>query len=146
FRGKYAESIRPGKAGSENKDFEIIGTRFHNWFKDNHRSLFELRTSDDFYDFFKYQFPFFVKWYTKCKDAKATFDNDLRHLNYVNYWGIAESLQDPLLLSSIKPENNDALIKRKLDFVARFIETFTVRRAVNYRKFGQTSIKYTMFG
>src|SRR5699024_7410824 len=65
---------------------------------------------------------------------------------YVNYWGIAESLQDPLLLSSIKPENNDALIKRKLDFVARFIETFTVRRAVNYRKFGQTSIKYTMFG
>ena len=41
FRGKYAESIRPGKAGSEDKDFELIGSRFHNWFKDNHKKLFE---------------------------------------------------------------------------------------------------------
>src|SRR5699024_7557777 len=37
-------------------------------------------------------------------------------------------------------------IKKKLDFVAKFIETFTVRRSVNYKKFSQTSIKYTMFG
>jgi hypothetical protein len=36
-------------------------------------------------------------------------------------------------------------VYKKLDYVARFIETFTVRRALNYKKFGQTSIKYTMF-
>ena len=30
-------------------------------------------------------------------------------------------------------------------FTARFIETFTVRRSINYKKFGQTTIKYTMF-
>lgn len=146
FRGKYATSIRPGKAGSENQDFELIGTRFHNWFKDNHKKLFKLKTSDDFYNFFKLQFPFFVKWYTKSWDAQADFENDLSHLNYINSWGIAESLQDPLLLASIKFDDDKTTIKRKLDFVARFIETFTVRRAVNYRKFGQTSIKYTMFG
>jgi uncharacterized protein with ParB-like and HNH nuclease domain len=146
FRGKYATSIRPGKAGSENQDFELIGTRFHNWFKDNHKKLFKLKTSDDFYNFFTLQFPFFVKWYTKSWDAQADFENDLSHLNYINSWGIAESLQDPLLLASIKFDDDKTTIKRKLDFVARFIETFTVRRAVNYRKFGQTSIKYTMFG
>jgi len=146
FRGKYATSIRPGKAGSENQDFELIGTRFHNWFKDNHKKLFKLKTSDDFYNFFKLQFPFFVKWYTKSWDAQADFESDLSHLNYINSWGIAESLQDPLLLVSIKFDDDKATIKKKLDFVARFIETFTVRRAVNYRKFGQTSIKYTMFG
>lgn len=146
FRGKYATSIRPGKAGSENQDFELIGTRFHNWFKDNHKKLFKLKTSEEFYNFFKFQFPFFVKWYTKSRDAQADFENDLQHLNYINSWGIAESLQDPLLLASIKFDDDKATIKKKLDFVARFIETFTVRRAVNYRKFGQTSIKYTMFG
>jgi len=146
FRGKYATSIRPGKAGSENQDFELIGTRFHNWFKDNHKKLFKLKTSDDFYNFFKLQLPFFVKWYTKSWDAQADFESDLSHLNYINSWGIAESLQDPLLLASIKFDDDKATIKKKLDFVARFIETFTVRRAVNYRKFGQTSIKYTMFG
>jgi uncharacterized protein with ParB-like and HNH nuclease domain len=146
FRGKYATSIRPGKAGSENQDFELIGTRFHNWFKDNHKKLFKLKTSEEFYNFFKFQFPFFVKWYTKSWDAKADFESDLQHLSYINSWGIAESLQDPLLLASIKFDDDKATIKKKLDFVARFIETFTVRRAVNYRKFGQTSIKYTMFG
>jgi len=145
FRGKYAESIRPGSKGSENKDFEIIGTRFHNWFKDNHSRLFKLDNTDDFYDFFKNQFPFFVKWYSKSKDAQNRYNDNLPHLNYINYWGIAESLQDPLLLSSINYSDNDEKIEKKLEFVARFIETYTIRRAVNFRKFGQTSIKYTMF-
>lgn len=146
FRGKYAMTIRPGKAGSENRDFELIGTRFHNWFKDNHKKLFKLNTSDEFYKFFKDEFPFFVKWYTKSLDAQADYESDMPHLNYINSWGIAESLQDPLLLASIKFDDVEDTIKKKLDFVARYIETFTVRRAVNYRKFGQTSIKYTMFG
>jgi uncharacterized protein with ParB-like and HNH nuclease domain len=145
FRGKYAESIRPGKAGSENKDFELIGSRFHNWFKDNHKKLFNLKTSDDFYFFFKNQFPFYVKWYTKCLISKTEFNKNIPHLHYIKYWGIADSLQDPLLLSSIKFGDDEDIIKSKLDFTARFIETFTVRRSVNYKKFGQTSIKYTMF-
>ncbi len=54
-------------------------------------------------------------------------------------------MQDPLLVASINFGDDKTTIKKKLDFVARFIETFTVRRAVNYRKFGQTSIRYTMF-
>jgi uncharacterized protein with ParB-like and HNH nuclease domain len=145
FRGKYATSIRPGKVGSENKDFELIGTRFHNWFKDNHKKVFKLKTSDEFYSFYKNQFPFFVKWYLKICDAKIEYETQKPHLHYINYWGIADSLQDSLLLSSINYEDKDGIINKKLDFVARFIETFTVRRAVNYRKFGQTSIKYTMF-
>lgn len=145
FRGKYAISIRPGKAGSENQDFELIGSRFHSWFKENHKTLFELEASDDFYDFFKYQFPFFVKLYIKCWKDRSKLNNETRHLYYINYWGIAESLQDPLLLSSINYEDNEHDINKKLDFVSRFIETFTVRRSVNFRKFGQTSIKYTMF-
>ena len=145
FRSKYAMSIRPGKVGSENQDFELIGTRFHNWFKDNHKNLFNLKTSDEFYDFFKNEFPFFVECYTKIWNAQAECNGDLPHLNFINYWGIAESLQDPLLLASINFRDDKSTIKKKLDFVARYIETFTVRRAVNYRKFGQTSIRYTMF-
>jgi uncharacterized protein with ParB-like and HNH nuclease domain len=145
FRGKYAVSIRPGKTGSENQDFEIIGSRFQDWFKDNHKELFKLKTSDEFYYFFKDQFPFFVKWYLEIWEAQVEFDNSMPHANYINNWGIAESLQEPLLLSAINYEDNTDTIKKKIDFVSRYIETFTVRRAINYRKFGQTSIKYTMF-
>jgi uncharacterized protein with ParB-like and HNH nuclease domain len=145
FRGKYAVSIRPGKAGSENQDFELIGSRFHNWFKDNHKSLFKLTSSDEFYSFFKNQFPFFVKWYIESWKSQTTYNSANPHLNYIHHWGIAESLQEPLLLSSINFGDDEITIRRKLDFVARYIETFTVRRSVNYRKFGQTAIKYTMF-
>ena len=145
FRGKYAKSIRPGQAGSEDKDFELIGSRFHNWFKDNHRSLFKLKNSDDFYSFFKNQFPFFIKWYIQILEARNNFNHKIPHLHYVNFWGIAESLQHPLLMASIMFEDDESTIKRKMDYTARFIETFTVRRAVNYKKFGQTTIKYTMF-
>ena len=145
FRGKYANTMRPGKVGSENQDFELIGTRFHNWFKDNHRGVFKLKTSDDFYTFFKKDFPFYVKLFTKMWDDQADYNAAAPHMHYINHWGIAESLQDPLLLSAIKVDDNSEVINKKLDFVARFIETFTVRRSVNYRKFGQTTIKYTIF-
>ena len=145
FRGKYAMSIRPGKAGSENQDFELIGSRFHNWFKDNHKNLFDLTSSDDFYSFFKNQFPFFVKWYIEILKSQTSYNAANPHLNYIHHWGIAESLQEPLLLSSINFGDDETIIRKKVDYVARYIETFTVRRSVNYRKFGQTAIKYTMF-
>ena len=145
FRAKYALSIRPGKAGSENQDFELIGSRFHNWFKDNHKKVFNLKISDEFYHFFKKDFQFFVDNYIKILDNKEKYNPKIPHLNYVYYWGIADSLQDALLISSLNQGDVEDVINKKLNFVARFIETFTVRRAVNYRKFGQTAIKYTMF-
>lgn len=145
FRSKYAVTIRPGKADSEDKDFELIGSRFHNWFKDSHKSLFNLKTSDDFYRFFKNQFPFYVKWFIKIWNAENSFNSSMPHTHYITHWGIAESLQNPLLLASINFEDEPSIIEQKVDFVSRYIETFTVRRSVNYRKFGASSIKYTMF-
>lgn len=145
FRGKYAITIRPGKVDSEDKDFELIGSRFHNWFKDNHKSLFELKSSDEIYNYFKNQFPFFVKWYLKIWDAQNEFNSNMPHTNYINHWGIGASLQNPLLLASINFDDDDQTIQRKIDFVSRYIETFTVKRAICYKKFGQNSIKYTMF-
>lgn len=145
FRGKYAISIRPGRVDSEDQDFELIGSRFHNWFKENDKTLFKLKSSDDFYHFFKTQFPFFVKWYLKIWDAQAGFNPNMPHTNYIHYWGIAESLQNPLLFAAVNYKEDDNTIQQKIDLVSRYIETFTVRRAINYRKFGQTSIKYTMF-
>ncbi|MCB9324005.1 MAG: DUF262 domain-containing protein [Lewinellaceae bacterium] len=145
FRGKYAVSIRPGKVGSENQDFELIGSRFHNWFKENHQGLFNLNSPEEFYDFFKNKFPFYVKWYLKIWHGSQEFSNEIPHLHYISQWGIADSLQEPLLLAAINYGEKDSVVQEKIDAVARFIETFTVRRSINYKKFGQTAIKYTMF-
>ena len=49
LRAKFAETIRPGKAGSKNEDFEKIGTRFHAWVRDNLvRMNLDPKSSDDF--------------------------------------------------------------------------------------------------
>ena len=145
FRGKYAISIRPGKVDSENQDFENISSQFHNWFKENYQLLFDLSSSDDFYLFFKNEFPFYVQQYLKIKNYSEQMDTQYPHLHYISYWGIADSLQDALLLAPINPSDSNEELTSKMNLVARYIETYTVRRAINYRKFAQTSIKYTMF-
>jgi len=145
FRGRYAQSMRPGKAGAENQDFEIIGSAFHRWFRDKHSELFGLNNSKDFYNFFKDKFPFFVKVYLQIRDSYYEYDKQLEHVFYIGQWGIADSLQEPLLLAPINDKDSPAIIYKKLNFAARYIETFTVRRSVNYKKFGQTAIRYTMF-
>lgn len=145
FRAKYAESMRPSKVGAENRDFELIGSRFHVWFKNNYKTLFKLESSDSFYQFFRHQFPFYVEWYLKSREAQSEYECDMPHLHFIKHWGIAESLQDALLLASINYGDKPKTIKAKLDSVARYIETFTVRRATNFKKFGQASIKDAMF-
>jgi len=145
FRAKYAESIRPGKVGAENQDYEKIGSRFHSWFKENHEGRFGLKSSEDFYHFFKTEFPFFVKWYLNIWEARLEYRSSLEYVHYINYWGIADSLQEPLLLSVCQYGEIDESIQFKINTVAKYIETFTVRRSVNYKKFGQAAIKYTIF-
>jgi len=127
FRGKYAVSIRPGKAGSENKDYELIGSEFHRWFKDKHEPLFKLNNSEDFYHFFKNEFPFFVKAYMRAFDAWYDLDEKIPHAYYTRYWGIADSLEDPMLLAPINYGDTPSIVDAKFDFVCRYIETFTVR-------------------
>ena len=64
---------------------------------------------------------------------------------YMAQWGIADSLREPLMLAAINFGDKPDLVNMKLNFVARYIETFTVRRSINRKNFGQNSIKYTMF-
>ena len=145
FRAKYALKIRPGQAGSENQDFELIGTRFHSWFKENCHDIIGLRTSDDFTNFIRNDFLYYSKKYMLILNSYSDYAEETRHIFYVSRWGIAGSLQEPIILSAVSFADPDYIVLKKMDLCAKYIETFTVRRAVNFRKFGQASIKYTMF-
>lgn len=145
FRAKFAISVRPRKVDSENQDYEQIGTRLHEWFKNNHIEKFDLVSSDDFKVFFEKEFDYMVKAYFYIWEKSTNYDNLYPHLFYTNYWGIASSLSDALLLAPLKSTDSMDIMKKKIDAVARFIETYTVRRAVNFMKFGASSIQYTFF-
>ncbi|MCV5224514.1 hypothetical protein OFC57_37000, partial [Escherichia coli] len=42
-------------------------------------------------------------------------------------------------------DDSPEAVKAKINLVARYIETFVVRRSVNFRKFSASSIRYTMY-
>lgn len=146
LRSQYAETIRPGKAGSKNEDFEKIGTRFHSWVRDNLERLgLDPYRAETFEAFVGINFSFYLKMYLKILEAEKRLLPGLEHVYYIARWGIANSLAYPLLLAPLRPEDGEAVVTEKLDIVARYIETFTVRRGVNFRRFAASSIRYTMY-
>lgn len=144
LRGKYAESIRPGSKGAENEDFEKIGTRFHNWVRENKDKL-GLSDKSSFYNFIKNDFDFYSKLYLKIYNASQNFQKDLEHIFYINKFGVAESFYYPMLMASIAREDDVETINKKMNAVARFLETFHVFRKVNYRTTSYSAIRYTIF-
>ena len=144
LRAKYAETIRPGKKGAENEDFEKISTRFHSWVRDN-KNLLGLNGAHSFYDFIKTQFDFYSKLHLKIYEASMNLQKGLEHVFYVESRGFPVSFYNSLIMSPIVVTDDTKTIDKKIALVARFLETFIVYRSVNYRTLGSSSIRYTMF-
>ena len=145
FRAKYAVTIREGKANSVNMDFENIGARFHNWFKENFdRGLLSEAINGNIETFVDKYYKFYLNQFLKIKKAEQNYDNNLPHVYYLRFWGIAPSLSYPLFLSPLNINDSEEICNQKIEIVARHIDNFVVRRSVNYRLFSSNSIRYTM--
>ncbi|MCL1486282.1 MAG: DUF262 domain-containing HNH endonuclease family protein [Marinobacter sp.] len=146
LRARYADSIRPGKAGSKNEDFEKIGTRFHSWVRDNLSKVgLDADKGDSFEQFVQQEFRFYLRAYVRILDAEKTLIQGLEHVYYIHRWGIAPTLSLPLMLAALNTRDSDEIVAKKIDTVAAYIETFSVRRSVNFRNFSASSIRYTMY-
>lgn len=146
LRARYAESIRPGKAGSKNEDFEKIGTRFHSWVRDNLSKVgLDASNGNSFELFVQNEFRFYYKTYIRILDAEYALVPGLEHVFYISRWGIAPTLSYPLMLAALNPQDSDETVVQKIDTVAAYIEAFVVRRSVNFRNFSASSIRYTMY-
>lgn len=142
LRAKYAQTIRERKKGATNKDFEIIGTSFHKWVRENKERL-GLTNTDSFYKFITEEFKFHSDVYVKIWNASLNFNKELPYVyyNYKNNF----TLQPPLILASIKTTDDEETINKKINLMSKFIEMFIVLRSVNRRTLGYSSISYTIF-
>lgn len=146
LRSQYADTIRQGKVGSSNEDFEKIGTRFHGWFRDNLPKMgLNSDSSDEFRTLVHDEMKFYLRAYLDILDAQKEEKKGWEHVFYIKHWGIAPSLAFPLMLAPLKSTDSPDVTRQKINEVARYIESFTVRRSVNFRKFGASSIRYTMY-
>lgn len=146
LRSQYADTIRPGKAGASNEDFEKIGTRFHSWVRDNLSKMgLNADSSSEFETLVHSEMKYFLKAYLDIREAHQEEKSGWEHVFYASRWGIAASLSLPLMLAPLKSTDSPEVMRQKIDEVARYIEAFAVRRSINFRNFGSSSIRYTMY-
>ncbi len=142
LRSQYAESIRERKKDAKNEDWESLGTRYHKWVRDEHKKL-KLSDGKDFAEFILRDFNFYSS--ISMKIWKSAIDI-APGLEYVYYNSLNNfTLQDVLILASISPDDDAAVIDKKIRLVAGYIDTFIARRIVNFRTLSYSSIVYTMF-
>ena len=146
LRAQYATSIREGKKGAKPKDFDIIGTAFHKWIRDN-KVLIGLNSGEDFRHFVLDQFQSFSERYLllrkSAQDLTFAKKNGLEYVFYNAHNNF--TLQFPLMLAPLRVEDDKETALRKFRLVAGYIDIFIIRRAVNFHKSDYSSIVYTMF-
>jgi uncharacterized protein with ParB-like and HNH nuclease domain len=146
LRSQYADTIRQGKAGSSNEDFEKIGTRFHSWFRDNLLKMkLKADSSAEFRKLLHDEMKFYLRAYLDILEAQKQEKPGWENVFYHYHWGLADSLGFPLMLAPLKSTDTPDVTRQKINAVASFMEAFAVRRSVNFRKFGASSIRYTMY-
>lgn len=141
LRGQYADTIRSRAKGSGNEDFEKLGTRFHTWIKDNHKSI-GLKNAESFYHFIKSDFDFYAKLYLRIIDGLGGSEASLDRLYLSSFWNIATSLSYPLFLAPITKLDDEQTITDKIICISKFIDLYSVYRTLNNRSITQSAIRY----
>ena len=142
FRAQYAESIRDRKAGSTDKDWELIGSTFHRWVRDNHLRL-KVGGDNENLVLITDKFPFFSKAYRIVLDASLNYTPGLEAVFYNAHNEF--TWQSTVLLAPLVVTDDDEVVRKKLAVTATYIDIWLMRQTVNYIRVGYSSTSYAMY-
>ncbi len=142
LRAQFANSIRERKAGSTDKDWELIGTLFHRWVRDNRERL-EIGTDAHNLVMICEGFPFFAKAYLRILDASQFFTKGLEAIYYNAHNDF--TWQNTVLLAPLIETDDDDTVQRKMAVAATYLDIWLMRRVVNYIRVGYSSASYAMW-
>ena len=142
IRSQYAQTIREGKKGSEDKDYEIIGQAFHKWIRENRESI-GLNNTKSFEDFILKEFKMFSKIYIKLKKYSSEFNQEFEYVFYNSDRDF--NLQYQVILAAISSDDSLDIIDKKIKLISCFIDQYITRRVFNFKTVNYSSVKYTMF-
>lgn len=141
LRAQYAETIREGKKGAKNRDWENIN-KFHRWVRDERKRI-GLQRSSDYYSFVMERINVFSEHYLRMLRAAETFTPELEYVFYNAHNNF--TLQYALMLAPLRIDDDYDTVTRKMRLVSGYIDIFIARRVVNFRTLGYSSIRHTMF-
>lgn len=142
LRSQFAQSIRERKKRAKPEDFDRLGTEFHRWVRE-HKEALNINKSDDFVRFVQREMKFYARQYEIIRKASQDYTQGLEYLFYVAQLGF--TLQYPLLLAPLSPNDDDVTIHRKLQIVAAYIEILLARRLWNWHSISYSTMQYAMF-
>lgn len=142
MRAQYAESTRDRKAGSTDKDWELIGSSFHRWTRENAERV-GLGSSAKNLAIIQNDFPFFANAYETVFMASMKYTPSLEAVYYNAHNEF--TWQNTVLLSPLCASDDQLTVQKKIAATAIYLDIWLMRRVVNYIRVGYSSTAYTMF-
>lgn len=143
LRSKYACSLRESRKGAVDRDYELLGDKFHTWVRQNAKRVMHMEKSEDYYNFVIREMTVITDLYLRLKQYsqtmtpgfEAVFYNANRDLNY----------QNMLILSAVCVGDAPELAERKIRLVAAFVDIFASIRIFNGKKVNWNNNKTLLF-
>ena len=123
IRSQYADSIRERKKGATPGNWDLIGTEFHRWLRNNADTNLGLTKSEHFERLVMKDFNAYSRVYLRLLDATSWRSQDDPVLAFVGYNADRYlTLQHQLLLASIRPDDDKETVTTKLELVGRYLD------------------------
>jgi hypothetical protein len=142
LRSQHAQKIRERKKGAKPEDFDLIGTEFHRWVRDQEESL-GLKKSSDFARLIETDYHFYTRQYVRLRWAGWELKEGLEAVFYNAQNNF--TLQYALLLAPLRTDDSDQEILRKFRVVAAYLDILIARRVWNWKAIDYSSMQYAMF-
>ncbi|MFC3960660.1 DUF262 domain-containing protein [Nocardia jiangsuensis] len=145
LRSQYSTKIRERKKGARPEDWDRIGTEFHRWLRSAHLQA-GLTSRDAYYEFVVRDLDFYGHQYGRILEAaKGPFrpESPLRFIRFNADLGF--TLQNQLLLASLRVGDSGQVVDLKLELVGRFTDILLARRIWNSRATAYSTMQYAMF-
>ncbi|MBF2755661.1 MAG: DUF262 domain-containing protein [Gammaproteobacteria bacterium AqS3] len=139
---QYAKSQRRRGTGDKPQDLERIHSDFYQWVRD-HKQVLKLTNSSEFFRFITKDFKFYADCYKKIEDAEVEFTKGLEAI-FFNTPNVLP-FQYSMLLASLKTDDSEEEVLRKLRIVSGYIDILINRQIWNLRPIGYSVNREPMF-
>jgi hypothetical protein len=142
LRSQYGDTIRERKRNATPGDFDIIGTAFHKWLRENSNQI-GLKKSVEYNDFVQKEFILFSNTYIRITQYSEKLTEGFEYIFYNANRNF--TLQPLLLLASLDKNDSKEVIDSKLKIVSCFLDQFISIRIFNYKTLDYSAMTYAMF-
>lgn len=142
LRAQYAETIRETKKGAVKEDFDLIGTEFHKWTRENSKQM-ELNRASDYEEFVLKEFNLFSNIYIRLKQYSKQFDADYEYVFYNANRNFTFQFQ--IILAAIDRDDSPEIINKKIKVVSAFIDQYIALRVFNFKVVDYSTIRNAVF-